>query len=245
MILDIHLEKCEDNGKRLERILNLSKPMIISLVPVLMLPEHESFKNGIYPSDYFYPRRFMEMLKRLAHNADVYFGQQGFAHYCKSCILQRDRRDPWHENMCLYRKSLSVEKQRKLMSEGKRVIEEVLGVSPILYVPPNHQFDENTLKVCEKLDFQYFVIRNKLNIKPYKYGKLIVLPENDLDEKGEVIYIHYDEMKDDFERYIDLIASSSTLDNIKLTRESSKRISKNYNEIILAKKKRDIDKLKI
>ncbi len=63
MILDIHLEKCDDNGERLEKILSLRKPIILSLVPVLMIPEHKSFKNGIYPSNYFYPQKFIDLLK--------------------------------------------------------------------------------------------------------------------------------------------------------------------------------------
>lgn len=241
MILDIHLEKCDDNGEKLEKILNLGKPVIISLVPVLMLPHHEVFKKGIYPSDYFYPQKFIDLLKQLVNDSNLYLGQQGFAHYCTNCFSKKEERDPWHENMCLYSDTLSVDEQKKFMERGKKVIEESLGVSPFLYVPPNHQYNENTQQAIKELNFRYMVIRNKLGIYPFRKNGLIILPENDLDENGEIVYIHYDEMGDNFDAYLDIIRKSSHLKEINVKRQLSRRTSENYREIIKVKRKRDLD----
>lgn len=243
MILDIHLEKCDDDGERLESLLKLDKPVIISLVPVLMLPEHEVFKKGIYSVNYSYPKKFMEIIRKHSSNKYLVFGQQGFSHYCVDCFNKKDQRDPWHENLCLYNEKKSVENQKKFIMHGKKIMQEILEISLKLYVPPNHQFDENTLNAVEGLDFKYFVIRNKIGLKPYREGKLIVLPENDLGEDGDIIYVHYDEMKNDIYKYTDIIKNSTFIQDIKPKNQSLEKILDNYNKILFSKKERDLRKL--
>ena len=165
MILDIHLEYCDDKGERLEKIAKLGKPFNISVVPVLLLSEHEVFKNGVYPHDYFYPKKIVDLIKELSKESNISFGQQGFLHYCGDCYKteiktdesgRKFRHDPWHENKCLYDLKKSVKTQRTIMDIGKKVIQNILNVSPSLYVPPNHQYDVNTKIAAKELRYKYF-----------------------------------------------------------------------------------------
>lgn len=48
--VDIHLEGCDDNGKRIEQMAKLGKPFSLSIVPVLMNPDHEVFNSGVLSS---------------------------------------------------------------------------------------------------------------------------------------------------------------------------------------------------
>jgi len=241
MILNIHLEHCDDNGERLERLLKINKPLIISVVPVLLLPKHESFRNGIYPSGYYYPKRVVDILKDNADNPNLFFGQQGFTHYCPDCLKRKEERDPWHENRCLYDIEKTVKCQKAFMERGKRVIEKVLGSTPVLYVPPNHQFDKHSKIAAEKLGFKFFSVKKILDIKPYKEKKLIILPEGDLGE-ADIVYIHYDEIAKDFDKYLEIIENSKSIYEISPLKQSTDLISKNEKAIILKKKERDSKK---
>jgi len=83
MFLDIHLEYSDDNGERLGKIAGLGKPFSVSVVPVLLLPNHEVFKKDIYPKDYSYPERIAGLLKELAKDISIpqllkYFFQINF-----------------------------------------------------------------------------------------------------------------------------------------------------------------------
>jgi len=98
MFLDIHLESCDDNGERLIRIAKIGKPFSISVVPVLFLPKHDVFNTGIYPSDLAYSKEIVNTLKELAGNRNVFFGQQGFSHYCAECFKEKEKKSAHHEN---------------------------------------------------------------------------------------------------------------------------------------------------
>ncbi len=217
--LDIHLEYCDDNGRRLEKIAEFGKPFGISVVPVLLLPEHESFKNGIYPSDYYYPDRIVDILRELAKEDFVVFGQQGFAHYCTECLKtefkdggkREFKRDLWHENSCFYKKEKSVEEQIEFMKKGKEVIEDKLKVSPLIYCPPNHMFDNNTKTAAEELGYEFFAVKGILSLAPYREGKLKILPERKVWQNGDVFYTHYDQMNEEFCKYLRIIESSTLI----------------------------------
>lgn len=211
MFLDIHLEKCDDKGERLRSILESGKPFGISVVPVLLMPEHEAFKTGVYPADYFYPREIVDILKKCSENPNVVFGQQGFLHYCPECFQAKEKHDPWHENRCLYGRRKSADEQAAFMRKGKRVIEDVLGVSPIIYSTPNHQFDGNTLEAARKLGYSYFTERAVINLSPHAERGLIILPERKPHQSGEVFYTHYDQIADSPGRHSDIINGSQPL----------------------------------
>ena len=114
--------------------------------------------NGVYPSDYFYSEKIVGLLKELSKEKDINFGQQGFAHYCKECFKEKENKDPWHENMCLYKKPLLVREQTEFMKKGKNVIEDVLEVSPIIYDAPNIWASCVKKRIYFKIDSMIFDI---------------------------------------------------------------------------------------
>ena len=195
MFLNIHLEGCDDNGERLESLAESNKPFGISLVPVLLAPNHEVFTSGVYRADYYYPERVVEILKQCAKMPNIVFGQQGLTHYCLPCFEQKDKKDPWHENSCLYQTGRAAGKQGKFMKEGRTLIEDKIGVSPVIYVAPNHQFDEFSLDATRELGYRYFAERAVLEIKSYSDDGQRILPERKVNESGQIFYIHYDEIK--------------------------------------------------
>lgn len=241
MFLDIHLESCDDKGERLMRMAELRKPFSVSVVPVLFLPKHEVFKAGIYTPDLAYSKEIINILKKLARSKNVFFGQQGFSHYCPECLKNEKR--PHHENMCLYGKTKSVNEQIEFMSKGKEVIEKVLRVSPILYVPPNHQYDKNSIIAAQKLGFNFFAVRRLIEIFPYRKKNLVILPEARLREKGELVYAHYDETTNEFERYLEIVKQSNPLDAIIPMKQSQSKIQENYKQMLFIKKRRDAEKI--
>jgi len=242
MILDIHLEYCDDTGERFENIAKLGKPFNIPIIPVLLLPEHEIFKNGVYPSDYFYSEKFTGLLNELSKEKYIGWGQQGFSHYCPECFREKNKKDAWHENRCLHGPKKSVEEQIEIMKKGKNVIEDVLNVSPTIYVAPNHQFDENTKVAAKELGYKYFADRGIINVSPYRENGLIILPERDLGQKGEVFYTHYDRMKDNLKEYIELIENSEPLENIKLSKKPKIKAVLNNRLLVGRKRLRDLIK---
>ena len=251
MILDIHLEGCDDSGEEFRKIVEIGKPFNISVVPVLFLSNHEVFRNGVYPFDYYYPQKFVDILKEFAKNPNVTFGQQGFTHYCLHCyeiFIKRGGRekgawpDPWHENKCLYGKIKSVDEQAEIMQRGKKVIENILEVSPRVYVAPNHQGDKNTKKAAEELDYRHLAIKNLLKLSPYREGNLIILPEGDIGN-GEIVYTHYDQMSEDFNKYLDVVRDSKSLDDLKISKNPKFKAKLNDSLINGRKRVRDLIKI--
>lgn len=252
MFLDMHLEYCDDKGERLKKLADFGAPFNISLVSGLLLPKHEVFKNGVYPSDYYYSPEIVDVLKSLVkYKPNVTFGQQGFLHYCPDCyekFIKNGGRegkgwpDPWHENKCLYGKTKSVDEQAEMMSKGKKIIEDVLEVSPIIYATPNHQYDNNTKIASEQIGYRFFADRAILNILPYKEGNLIILPERDLGQRGQVFYTHYDRMKENFWDYIELLDESTSLGEIALSEKSKFKTALNYWLLTKRKQLRDLVK---
>jgi hypothetical protein len=138
------LEHIDDNGERLERISETTKSVFISVVPVLLSQTEKVFKEGIYPKDYYYLAKVINIIKKLVKSSNVKISQHGFMHYCPDCYKKfidngRDENafpDPWHENRCLYNPMKSVDEQASFMEKGKRAIEQVFEVSPKDYIPP-------------------------------------------------------------------------------------------------------------
>ena len=243
MILDIHLEYCDDAGERLEKISKVGKPFNICVVPVFLHQEHEVFKNGVYNPNNAYSEKITGLLKELSKEKYINWGQQGFAHYCPECFKEKEKKDPWHENTCLYGSEKSVKEQIKIIKKGKDTIENALGVSPIIYVAPNHQFDGNTKIAAEELGYKYFVDRGIINIFAYKEKGLIILPERHLGQKGEIFYTHYDVMQNNFGAYLELIKNSESLGKIELYKKQKIKVNLNNKLLIGRKKLRDFKKI--
>jgi hypothetical protein len=212
MFLDIHIEKCDDKGKGLWGIIKSGKPFGLSVVPVLLTPDHYAFWEGIYPRDYCYSKEMVRALRECVKNPNITVGQQGYLHYCPDCFEIREKRDPWHENRCLYGKEKSVEEQMGIMELGKKVIEDFLHVTPTMYVAPNHQFDSNTKEAARKMGYRYFVERAVINVPPYEDDGLVVVPERKPGQRGEIFYVHYDQIADDIGRCFGIIMASAPLE---------------------------------
>ena len=181
VILDIHYE-----GRRKDQSLeDLIKygPIAISIVP---------YQIDHFPED-------IEKLKDALGIPGNLLGQQGMNHYCRynHKLFNRDIVDPWHENYCLYGRSIPKSEQKDFMERGKDVLGKRLGVEPLIYTPPNHLYDESTLEAAEELGFKYFTDTNIVGLRPYRNGKLVIVPELKFNPKNldfddeEVIYIHF------------------------------------------------------
>lgn len=125
------------------------------------------------------------------------------------------------------------------MLKGKKVIEEILEVSPITYVAPNHQFDQNTKLAAEQVGYQFFAERGLLTSIPYKDGNLVILPERKINKGGEIVYTHYDQMVESFSGYLKILNASTPLTEISPLEKSRFKSSLNYPLLIKKKKIRD------
>ncbi|MEK6757616.1 MAG: hypothetical protein AABX88_00665 [Nanoarchaeota archaeon] len=245
MLLDVHLECCDDNGEMLKQLADIGKPFNISIVPGLMLPEHEVFKNGVYRPGSFYNKNIIDSLKEIKDYPHITFGQQGFLHYCSDChktldiTKKRFKHDPWHENKCLYNNEKLAYDQFLFMKEGKKTIEKIIGVSPIIYCPPNHQYDENTKLSVIELGYEYLAIKGMINISPYTEEGLKILPERKIGSFGEIFYTHYDEIENKFDKCAKVIKSSKPLSEIKF-KDSS--VYSSLNEMLVTASKFARDK---
>lgn len=242
MFMDIHLEYCDDNGERLSEIIASGKPFNISIVPVLLVPTHRVFRKGIYPSGYYYPKGIVELLKECARIPDVSIGQQGFSHYCPNCFSTKDKTDPWHENACLYGNRKSLERQIDFMNKGKKVIENIIGLSPIVYSPPNHQFDDNSIEAAAKLRYGYFTERGIVSISPYRENGITILPQRKIGQTGEIFYTHYDQIPKNKKAFDKIIKNSVALDELTIDNKSPIVSFINRQFVFLKKRLRDFMK---
>jgi len=237
MFLDIHLEAIDDNGAKLLNFAKTKKLLAISLVPILTLPHHKAF-GKVYPKDYFYPDKIIDILKELKDENNIVWGQQGFTHYCPDCFDQKDRRDPWHENRCLYQ-NISLKAQKEIMSLGKETIQEKLGITPTLYVPPNHQFNQDTITIAQLMEYKYFGTQAILNFEPYQEGEMRILPERKIRKHGQVFYTHYDQIPSSFNGDKPM---STSLDKISYLPKKSVLALINQKILISKKRLRDFKK---
>ena len=242
MFLDVHLEYCDDKGERLKKLEELGKPFSLSLVPIFTNLEHYLFKEeyGVYEKNQAYSSEIIDFLKDIPKNfPHIMFGQQGFTHFCKPCYKSRKRRDPWHENKCLYGGSRKYIEQVRLMEIGKEIIEDTFDISPELYAPPNHQHDLNTKLAAKEVGYKYFGVKGLLAVSPYVDGKLMILPQRKVTQGGEMFYIHYDEIAKRLERCIEIINNSRPLSEVE---KRQKNIFDSVNEtaVPIFKRARDL-----
>lgn len=221
MILDLHLEKINDNGKLLEKLIGDDVPMIVNIPPILLIAGHDFFGKQ-YKPNYFYPQRVKDVLKANNDNPILTFGQQGLYHFCQPCLDYNEKnhggievRDPWHENRCLYKfRKISIENQKHIMGEGRDIILEEIGADPKVYGTPNHQGDSNSKIAAEESGFTYFTERGFFTSRPYWQGNLKILPERKIGNKGEIFYVHYDELEKDPHKLDEIKYQLTTLDRL-------------------------------
>jgi peptidoglycan/xylan/chitin deacetylase (PgdA/CDA1 family) len=95
------------------------------------------------------------------------------------------------------------------MKRGREELEKLIGVTPELFVPPNHHFDEATLEAAAELEYKFFTDQAVIRIKPYKFGDMLVIPEGNMVGKGirgrAAVYIHYNRISSNFGAYAGIV----------------------------------------
>ena len=207
--LDIHLERMDDKGEKLKRILDENMPVAISVCPETLR------KNGIYSKQYPYLPRFVDLIGEVVSRRGNILGQQGNMHKCRH---KHRFVDPWHENYCLYSRPMNGEEQRELMEEGKETLKKLLGKSPEMYVPPNHLWDFTTLSVANCMRYPFFAIRGVKTNEPLLYKNdgvnTLVLPEVKINENAHFHYIHYDEIEKNQEAFEEVVKNARSFNSI-------------------------------
>jgi len=222
-ILDIHVEGIEPKdfpegnvNQPLKNILMFKVPVVLSL-PSWMEDYWLREKNNL---------ELIELVKEAVIRPGSALGQQGNLHKCHH---PHKLVDPWHENSCIWRSSPSRQQQEELMKRGRERLEKLIGITPIVYCPPNHQFNRDTLEVAERTGYHFFTDRAMISLKPYNLGSMIIVPEADLDRKRlktSMVYIHYDEIERIGNRYGEAVRDSEPL-VINPRRVSKSRITLN------------------
>ena len=191
--LNIHLEGMDDNGEKLKRILDENIPCAISIAPETLR------KGGIYSEQYPYLPGFVDLIGEVVNKPGNILGQQGNIHKCKH---KHTIVDPYHENSCLYNKSLSIDEQREIMQKGNETLLQLLGKKAEMYLAPNHQGDFTTLDAACEERYPLFSIRGLKVLTPLLYKgydfhaqNLLVVPEVKLGQQGNFFYVHYDEIE--------------------------------------------------
>lgn len=195
--LNVYIQGIEEKNFRngdvtayLRDIVDRKLPVGLSFVPA----------RGDYSSDPLDNEDILNLTRKVLNNGGI-LGQQGL--YSK-CPNEHKWRDPWHENWC-WNKTFSAEKQRQFMEKGRKILRDLTGFLPSLYSPPNHYFDETTLKIAEDMGYDYFADKSMTLKKPYQFGRMLVVPHGELHkgrtEGREAGYIHYDQIMANEEAY--------------------------------------------
>lgn len=106
-------------------------------------------------------------------------------------------------------------KQREMLTEGKRMLEQH-GIETDIFMPPAHSFDKNTIAVLRELGFRY--ITDGFGQMPFERDGIVFLPICERKSKkltGEGIttfVVHVNSMKEhDFAFYRKLFAEAETV----------------------------------
>jgi hypothetical protein len=229
--LNIHWETF--NKQSFEKVKELAKkgPIAISIAPYQI-----SKMSG----------EQINWLKKVLSNPDYVLGQQGLNHKCTKCAAFHKTKenagvDPWHENYCLWFSQIPEHEQEKFMQQGKEQLKKTFNVEPRLYVPPNHYFDETTIKIASKLGYSWLSDRAKIPLKPYYFNGIIIIPESEPEiEQNKQLYIHADRWRGNLDKAISQQIES--LKNIKPVEEDKTAITKNRKLKITLKIARDLHK---
>lgn len=227
MIAGIHFQYITDEGQMMEKILSANRPFLASISPVLLDKTLKDSKGRdilerVYPEKNYYPEWFIDVLRENKDNPNVVFGQEGYTHYCERCFEKYSKNggrekdafpDPFHEHVCLDGNHQDYVEQMDSIVRGKDLIKTITGITPEIYCPPNHLFNENTLELAKMYGFEYFMIRNFVGLPAYldeEIFSMMILPESPL-RKGNnspVIYTYYDHLVDgkwkDFRKVLDV-----------------------------------------
>lgn len=209
--LAVHFQYMNDDGKLAKELFNSGKPFIASIVPNLLdksmkTEEGEDIFNRIHPPNNYYPGWAKEIFKENWNKPNIIWAQEGYRHCCGRCFNQKEENrkagkgnypDPYHEHICLDGNTQSLEKQIDIISKGKELIKKELGINPILYCPPNHLFNKDTLEATNnkfvgfltRNGFDYF-IPGMIKLPVYYDEELFIFPETKKG-KSPIIMTYY------------------------------------------------------
>jgi hypothetical protein len=222
--LDIHLEGEYEKAEGLKRILDQGIPCAVSIIP-------HRLKLGLY-SD-----KLLQIAEEIITKNNGILGQHGNKHRCPY-DLQHTIADGAHENFCFYHK-IGYNEQLDFMGEGKETLISRFGFDPKLYGAPNHLFNKESLQAASELGYVFFAERSWINADAYLIGNLLILPECKITGKGDICYIHYNELVENpkaLERFEGQFTSFSQIKPIPL---SEWEYSLNHHAVKLAKVLRD------
>ena len=190
-----------DGGKIAHELFDSGNPFIASIVPNLLMPamkteEGEDNFNRIHPPENYYPDWAIEIFRENKHNPNVVWAQEGYRHCCGKCYnnLKENNEnglgnwpDPYHEHVCLDGSAQFLEKQIEVIGKGKKLIKNVLEIKPLIYCPPNHLYNNDTLRAVNENNFAGFLTRNGFD---YLIPDLIELPAygEKVDNKTIIIF---------------------------------------------------------
>lgn len=236
--MDIHLEGIEKTSFENGDVLHLLEEISDRKISVaLSLPP--------WMEDYWKENNaeVIKQVRKIVRIPGNVLGQQGNTHKCRKghvCV------DEWHENRCPYGGSPRKEEQRELMETGRQRLIDLIGVSPQLYVPPNHLFNHNTLEAASEMGYKFFAVKAVIPLQPYRFGNLIVIPERDLTKgqlNGAAAYIHYDEIDANKDHYREAVRRASPLDKVRPEFVNPDKIFLNNSLVLGWKVMRDVIKL--
>lgn len=259
----IHFQFITDNGEVLEKILSLEQPFLGYIVPNL-LDKNMKFETGgkiherLHPKSNYYPKWFKNAIRENNDNPNITWVQEGYRHCCERCF--ENRRDPYHEHVCLDGVAQNHEKQIEVILKGSNLMQNELGIRPEGYCPPNHLHNNNTLITANQLGFRYFVTRNafdyfgglvtlpaykqnNLNIEP-ESNTLIIIPESKFEQgqNSPIIATYYDHLvAGKWENYLTHVLNfSDDLSGLPWNKKPKAKIWANDKLLIAAKKLRDL-----
>ncbi|MDP4012962.1 MAG: hypothetical protein Q8R00_05155 [Candidatus Nanoarchaeia archaeon] len=164
--LNIHLHEFDSQNKGgIEKLIELASlgPITISLAPLHLREER-------------YDKNFLSLIKGIVNQKGNSLGQRGDTNFCVR--KYHKRLDKFHENRCPYslRKN-PLEVQFAFMERGKNNLVGTFDKEPEIYTPPNHFYDEDTIKAAKQLDFTHFSVYDVLGIKPSYKKSMTFVPE--------------------------------------------------------------------
>lgn len=251
----IHFQYVTDEGQILEKILSLDMPFVGYIVPNLLDPSM-TFEGGgeiferLHSKENYYPDWFKNAIRENRDNQNITWIQEGYRHCCERCF--ENEKDPYHEHVCLDDISQSLERQIEIISKGKNLIKENLGIISEGYCPPNHMYNNDTIDAAKINDFRFFTIRNAFDylgrlvtLPAYNEENLIVVPESKLSQgqNSPIIATYYDHLvSEDVDRFLDVLDNSNSLLDIDINKKPKAKIRVNEKLIIQAKKLREFKK---
>ena len=167
---------------------------------------------------------------------------EGLLHTCS----QRNHRirDPNHESICTswFQKDAPYEKQAESILEGIDFFKRNLGVRPIGYLPPQHLWNQATVKAVEQAGLRYIITGAIFSdMHPYRVENVIVVPSGSVKRKAinnQVVHVYYDRIQEEAELVAEIELSVIPLADIPI---ESKKTTHTINEQALrvAKQMRD------